>query len=170
MGKSAVFVLCLAVGLWVSSLAPADPVITTMPTSIPEVSLAEPQPLVEKPASARVTPRRNLRGETAINPTWQWIKVKNPEGMTNGNGFHGYDESAGIQEGGKLSVIEDMDDQVLVGYHSPDGQGYGSEAGNGTIFLMDKEAFLQSTALYEQKAVRQEEEKAQIRKILEARK
>lgn len=69
-------------------------------------------------------------GDVATNSRHTWIKVMNPKGRRNGNGFREFGDSASIARDGKLTVVAVEDEQVLVSYASPRGQGYGAEAGN----------------------------------------
>ena len=105
-------------------------------------------------------------GDVAINPRWTWVKVKNPKGRRNGNSFHDFGDSAGIKEGGKLTAVAIEGDQVLGSYESPKGQGFGSEAGNGTLFFVPKRDFLTMTASYAAGQASKHEEKARILALL----
>lgn len=105
-------------------------------------------------------------GDVAINPRWTWVKVKNPKGRRNGNSFHDFGDSAGIKEGGKLTAVAIENGQVLVSYESPKGQGFGSEAGNGTLFFVPKSEFRAMTAAYQTIQTSKGEEKARILALL----
>jgi hypothetical protein len=105
-------------------------------------------------------------GDFAINPRWQWIKVKNPNGIKSGNSSRAFGETAGIKEGAKLTVVAPTEDKVLVSYESPRGQGYGSEAGNGTLFFVSKEEFKTMTNDWERIHDKKEADKAKIKELL----
>ena len=81
-------------------------------------------------------------GDTVINPKWRWAIVQNPNGQKNGNGFNKFGDSAGIAENATLTVVAVDGKDVLVSYESPEGQGFGSEAGNGTLFFIPKDVFI----------------------------
>ncbi|OHA07807.1 MAG: hypothetical protein A2934_02965 [Candidatus Sungbacteria bacterium RIFCSPLOWO2_01_FULL_47_10] len=105
-------------------------------------------------------------GDVAINPEWTWIEVQNPKGRRNGNGFHGFGDSAGIKARAKLTVVAIDGDQVLVSYESPKGQGFGSEAGNGTLFFVSQLEFIGMTAKYHREQASQSERKARVLRLL----
>ncbi len=107
-------------------------------------------------------------GDAAINPKWQWIDVANPKGRANGNGFNEFGDHAGIKEGGILTVVAIDGSRILVSYESPRGQGYGSEAGNGTLFFVSKRKFASMTSRYEQIRVDREAEKARVMNLLKS--
>lgn len=105
-------------------------------------------------------------GQKAVNPEWQWIEVQNPKGRRNGNSFHDFGDSAGIKEGGILTVVAIKDNSVLVSYESPNGQGYGSEAGNGTLFFVKKVIFNGMSKKYDFLKKKKENDKEEIMKLL----
>ncbi len=112
-------------------------------------------------ASAQAT-----KEKTVHNPSWTWVTVKNPDGIKNGNGFHDFNESCGIAEGGTLEVVKTMGDKVLVKYASPKSQGYGSECRNGTIFWMASEKYGRAEADYRKIIAARDAEKDEIWRIL----
>lgn len=121
----------------------------------------------EVPTPAPVVPDHVVRvGDVAINPRWTWIKVKNPKGRRNGNGFHDFGDSAGIKEGGRLTVVAIDGDQVLVSYESPRPNPCGSEAGNGTLFFVPKGPFVRMTEEWHLAHVSKADEKARIMGLL----
>lgn len=105
-------------------------------------------------------------GDVAINPRWTWVEVQNPNGRQNGNCFHEFGESVGIQVGGKLVVVAIKGDQALVSYESPRGQGCGTEAGNGTLFFVSKRNFTTMTADYQTIQTSKSKAKARILALL----
>ena len=105
-------------------------------------------------------------GDTAFNPEWGWIKVQNPKGRPNGNSFHKFGDHAGIKAGAKLTVIAHEGIEVLVSYESPEGQGYGSEAGNGTLFFVPKRSFAAMTKVHMHLQEEEEARKQRIRRLL----
>lgn len=105
-------------------------------------------------------------GDTAINPEWRWVKVENPKGRPTGNGFHDFGESAGIKAGATLTVVVVENDSVLVSYQSPRGQGYGSEAGNGTLFFVPKRTFANMSQVHALIQEETEARKTRVRELL----
>ncbi|MBI4158502.1 MAG: hypothetical protein HY505_02710 [Candidatus Yanofskybacteria bacterium] len=105
-------------------------------------------------------------GDVATNPRHTWIRVMNPKGRRTGNGFRAFGDSASIARDGKLTVVAVEDEQVLVSYASPRGQGYGAEAGNGTLFFVPKRVFATMDADYEMLRASEEEQKARIMTLL----
>lgn len=105
-------------------------------------------------------------GDVAINAHHMWIKVMNPKGRRNGNGFRSFGDSASIARDGKLTVVAVEDEQILVSYASPKGQGYGAEAGNGTLFFLPKHVFATMGTYHEILRVSEEMQKARIMTLL----
>lgn len=121
------------------------------------------------PLESELEPEPEIKvGDVATNPRHTWIKVMNPKGRRNGNGFKEFGDSASIARDGKLTVVAVEDEQVLVSYASPRGQGYGAEAGNGTLFFVPKHVFVTMDADRETLRVSEEEQKARIMTLLRA--
>ena len=119
------------------------------------------------PFSQEPRPQPEIRiGDVVINPRHAWIKVMNPKGRRNGNGFRSFGDSASIEREGKLTVVAIEDEQVLVSYESPRGQGYGAEAGNGTLFFVPRRVFGNMTVDYEAIRVSEEEQKVRVTNLL----
>lgn len=115
----------------------------------PPVSSAPPQethnPIVK--AIAAIIPSRAPQAsqipvdQVAINTRYQRVKVMNPSGIRNGNGFHALGKRVAIAPGGRLRVVAAHPQQVLVEYQHPRRQGRGPEAGHGTLLLVPLKEF-----------------------------
>jgi len=92
----------------------------------------------------------------------------NPNGRRNGNSFYNFGEFTGLQEGARLTVVAIKNDQILVSYVSPNRQSFGSEAGNGTLFLIPESIFVTMTPDYE--AMKKLRKKGRIELLLFLRK
>ena len=114
-----------------------------------------------KPAEREKSIEQSVR-----NPSWTWVEVKNPNGIKNGNGFHDFNDSCGVAEGGRLEKIKTIGERVLTRYASPKDQGYGTECGNGTIFWMDRVKYEHAEAEYNAIVTARELEKDYIWRIL----
>ncbi len=106
-------------------------------------------------------------GETTINPEHAWIEVMNPKGRKNGNGFFEFGSMAEIKAGGVLTVVRVSGEQVLVSYQSPQGQGFGLEAGNGTLFFISKLQFILMGATFREKLAEMEEKRLAVYQLLQ---
>jgi hypothetical protein len=86
-------------------------------------------------------------GEILTNLEPRWIRVKNPEGNANDSKtLHAFNERAWIREGSKLTVIAIDGDQILVSYQKPGQEkSWGTEAGNGTLFLVSRWKLMKMT-------------------------
>ena len=112
------------------------------------------------------TPEINI-GDTAINPDHRWITTMNPKGRPNGNGFRKFGEDASILEGGELTVVAIDGENILVSYKSARGQGYGAEAGNGTLFFLPKHVFAGMTDRYHRIVESREQQKVRVIALLQ---
>ncbi|MDP4001807.1 MAG: hypothetical protein Q8P69_02045 [bacterium] len=122
-------------------------------------------PVLAQAISNHPLPEREVP-TTAPVPGWSWIEVKNPDGIRNGNGQFEFNARCGIAEGGTLKRTRVDGDQVLVSYTSPHGQGYGSECGNNTLFLIHKTLFSSMSSRYQTVLEKRHAEKNEIRRLL----
>ena len=103
---------------------------------------------------------------TAPVPEWNWVEVKNPDGIRNGNGQFEFNEQCGIAEGGTLKKIKVEGDRVLVSYTSRREQSYGAECGNGTLLFVHKALFGSMFNRYQTVLEKRRIEKEEIRRLL----
>ena len=81
------------------------------------------------------------KGDIAYVAGWEWIEVKNLNGIKNGNCYYGFDTgSCGIKEGGILKVVGIKENSLLVRYYVEKKQ-YGTNCPSGTLFFISKKTF-----------------------------
>ena len=124
------------------------------------IPVAPPPPIVQEEI-----PEIHI-GDTATNPEHRWIETRNPKGRKNGNGFREFGKTASVQEGGELTVVAVDGDNLLVSYKSPNGQGYGAEAGNGTLFFLPAHVFAHMTERYQRIQETRGQQKARVIALL----
>ncbi len=112
------------------------------------------------------------KGDIAIVPKWRWVDVLNQEVVRSGNGSFSYGDRCGIETGGTVSVIGEIDaTDVLVRYMTPGNmEVFGTSAPSDIIFQISKVEFSQMTTEYEAKMKEEQEHRNRIAKILEAEK
>jgi hypothetical protein len=80
------------------------------------------------------------KGDAAEVPEWTWITIMNPDGIESGNMFFEFEESAGIETPGIVTVVGFHENLVLVKYHIS-GTVFGTRCPNGAIFFLEQKVF-----------------------------
>lgn len=107
-------------------------------------------------------------GDKAMVPRWEWCPVKNPDGIRNGNVFHKFNETCGIEEGGIIEVVGFVGNDLLVKYSAPDFRlTYGTPCPCGTALIIERSKFVEMTEEYQKIAQARDAEKNSIAAILE---
>ncbi|MDD5749455.1 MAG: hypothetical protein PHO91_01550 [Patescibacteria group bacterium] len=107
------------------------------------------------------------KDDTAKVPSWDWVDVLNQEVVYSGNNEFTYGETCGIECGGTVTVIGEVDEgNVLVRYTSPHGQTYGTPCPSGIIFQLSKERFTLMTAEYLANMKAEQEHRQKIANII----
>lgn len=107
------------------------------------------------------------KGDVAIVPHWEWVTIKNEEGVRNNNCEYEYDESCGIDYGGVLTVIANHNGSLLVKY-ATDKETAGTMCPSGAIFFISKKRFLSMTEEYNKIKEEKLEERFLVRKLLKS--
>lgn len=94
-------------------------------------------------------------------PKWQWVDL--PPGMlSDGTG------RCGIDYGGSVSEIGHNNGRVLVRYTPGPGGGLGTECNEGDVFFVPGEDFDKMTAVYETRKRLEAEERAIVKRLIDA--
>lgn len=86
-------------------------------------------------------PIQNGLPEYAIVDKWRWITIMNMETISNSNITFEFKETAGIEKGGIVRMVNVVGDYVLVKYQSPVEPTAGTRCPSGALFFLSKEEY-----------------------------
>lgn len=104
-------------------------------------------------------------GIETVVPKWQWIEVKNPDGIKSGNNDFKFGDTCGIDNGGIIQVVAKSGDRLLVKYFAKE-RAYGTKCPSGAVFFLTTEEFLKMGPQYFHLATTETQEKELVNKLL----
>lgn len=72
---------------------------------------------------------------------WEWVVVKNPNGIKNENGFFGFGDSCGVQAGNRITILGIKDNILLVRYNNIKKE-YGTPCPDNTVYMKEKSTWV----------------------------